>query len=244
MVNIKMIIEYDGSNYCGWQVQPNGMSVQQMIEESLFELTGERIRIHGSGRTDAGVHATGQTANFKTSSKIPPEAFSKALNHKLPDDISIVSSSEVPEEFHARFSAKGKRYRYVIFTRDSRSPFHENRSYRTMKKPDVAKMASAAVHFKGTHDFKGFMSSGSKVEDTVRTISDISVEEKEDVIEIRVFGNGFLYNMVRIIAGTLLECGYGKLDPEEIPYIINSGKRENAGPTLPSYGLFLDEVVY
>ena len=197
MVNIKMIIEYDGSNYCGWQVQPNGMSVQQMIEEALFELTGEHIRIHGSGRTDAG-----------------------------------------------RFSAKGKRYRYVIFTRDSRSPFHENRSYRTMKKPDVAKMASAAVHFKGTHDFKGFMASGSNVEDTVRTISDISVEEKGDVIEIKVYGNGFLYNMVRIIAGTLLECGYGKMEPEDIPSIINSGKRENAGPTLPSYGLFLDEVIY
>jgi tRNA pseudouridine38-40 synthase len=244
MVNIKMTIEYDGRNYCGWQVQPNGISIQQVIEEALFELTGEKIRIHGSGRTDAGVHALGQTANFKTSSTIPPEAFSKALNHKLPDDISIVCSCKAPEDFHARFSAKGKRYRYVIFNRENRSPFYEGRSYRTMKMPDVSKMTSAASHFKGTHDFQGFMASGSQVEDTVRTISDISVDKNDNIIEIRVSGNGFLYNMVRIIAGTILECGYGKIDSGEIPWIIKSGIREKAGPTLPPNGLYLDEVIY
>ncbi len=244
MTNIKLTIEYDGSNYCGWQVQPNGLSVQQVIEEAIFNLTGVKTRINGSGRTDSGVHALGQTATFNTESGIPPESFSKALNHQLPTDISIVSSCKVDRDFHARYSTIGKHYKYVILNREIRSPLMENRAYRVDKKLDIKEMKKAAFNFQGTYDFKGFMASGSQVADTTRTITEIFVVSIEDTIEISVKGTGFLYNMVRIIAGTLLECGLGKLQSKDIPGIILSGKREAAGPTLPAYGLYLVEVIY
>lgn len=244
MTNIKLIIEYDGSHYCGWQYQPNGVSIQQVIEDTLFELTGEKIRIHGSGRTDAGVHALGQAASFSTNSKIPPEKFSHALNQKLPADISIVSSCEVNENFHARFSAVGKHYKYLLFNRETRSPFYTNRAYRVNRELNVSAMKEAATEFLGTHDFKGFMAAGSQVSDTVRSISEMFIEVNGDIIEINVKGTGFLYNMVRIIAGTLLECGLGKLGIEDVPAIIMSGERDAAGPTLPAHGLYLVEVIY
>ena len=244
MVNIKLTIEYDGRNYCGWQVQPNGLSVQNVIEDALLSLTGEKIRINGSGRTDSGVHALGQTATFKTLSGIPPESFSKALNHLLPIDISIISSCKAGEDFHARFSANGKHYRYLIYNRESRSPFYDGRAYRVSKKLDVKAMKKASEYFLGTHDFKGFMATGSQVEDTLRSIFELSVKRDKELIELSVKGNGFLYNMVRIIAGTILECGLGKLDPTELKGIIASGKRESAGPTLPAAGLYLVEVYY
>lgn len=244
MINIKLIIEYDGSNYCGWQYQPNGTSIQQVIEDALFELTGERIRIHGSGRTDAGVHAIGQIASFATKSKILPEKFSHALNHKLPPDISIVSSCEVNEKFHARFSAVAKEYKYLILNRETRSPFYDNRAYRVNRELNIDAMKEAASKFAGTHDFKGFMATGSQVIDTNRTITDISIEVNGDIVELNVRGTGFLYNMVRIIAGTILNCGLGRLDFIEIPEIILSGNRDSAGPTLPAYGLYLVKVFY
>ena len=186
----------------------------------------------------------GQTASFNTESTIPPEAFSKALNHHLPLDISIVSSCKVDKDFHARFSAIGKHYKYVILNRDTRSPLNENKAYRVGYKLDIEEMKRAAINLKGTHDFKGFMASGSRVSDTIRTITAISVIGLDDSIEISVKGTGFLYNMVRIIAGTLLECGLGKLKSEDIPDIILTGKRDAAGPTLPAYGLYLIEVFY
>ncbi len=244
MINIKLIIEYDGRKYCGWQVQPNGISVQQVIEDAIYTLTGEKIRINGSGRTDSGVHALGQTATFKTMSTIPPDSFSKALNHHLPGDISIISSCKVEDEFHARFSAIGKHYRYLIFNRVTRSPFFEGRAYKVSKGLDIVAMEKAAACFLGTHDFMGFMATGSQVEDTVRSISEFSIEKNNDVIALNIKGNGFLYNMVRIIAGTLLECGLGKLNPADIDGIIASCKRESAGPTLPAEGLYLVEVYY
>lgn len=244
MTNIKLTIEYDGSNYCGWQFQPNGTSIQQVIEKAIFELTGEEIRIHGSGRTDAGVHAKGQTASFLTNSKIDPGKFSHALNHKLPVDISIVSSCEMNEDFHARFSAIAKHYKYIFLNRETRSPFYEKRAYRVNRKLNIEAMKAAAAKFEGTHDFQGFMASGSQVTDTIRTISDIFIEVEGDIIELNVKGNGFLYNMVRIIAGTILECGLGKLDYKDIPRIILSGERNSAGPTLPASGLYLNEVYY
>ncbi len=244
MKNIKFIIEYDGTEYCGWQIQPNGLSVQQVIEEALLKLTGEEIKIHGSGRTDSGVHAYGQAASFKTQSSIPAEVFSKALNHHLPWDISIIFSCEADKDFHARFSAKGKKYSYEIFNRDIRSPFYETRAFRVPGTLDINSMKRAAEHFYGTHDFRGFMAVKSQVSDTVRTITDISVEKNGDIIEINVSGNGFLYNMVRIIAGTLLECGLGRLAPSDIPNVIFSGKRDEAGPTLPARGLYLVNVFY
>ncbi len=244
MKNILLEIEYNGTNYCGWQIQNNAMSVQYKIEEAIEELTGEEIRINGAGRTDAGVHAMGQTATFKTETNIPPLSISKALNQKLPVDISIISSREVPMDFHARFSAKGKIYRYLILNRQQRSPFYEERAYKYGKKLDVSAMKEAAGYFTGIHDFKGFMASGSSVEDTVRRIDRLEVSLNKNLISIEVEGNGFLYNMVRIIAGTLLECGEKRKNPDEIPGIISSCERRSAGRTLPGYGLYLVKVKY
>ena len=244
MVNIKLTIEYNGSNYCGWQVQPNGPSVQQVIEDAILILTGQKTRINGSGRTDSGVHAKGQTASFNTKSNIPPVAFSKALNHHLPSDISIVHSCEVNKDFHSRFSAIGKHYTYVILNRSTRSPLNGKKAYRVGNNLDIEGMMRAAKHFEGTHDFKGFMAAGSQVSSTIRTITEISVVRIKDKIKIDVKGTGFLYNMVRIIAGTLLQCGTGKLNAKDIPGIILTGNREAAGPTLPAHGLYLIEVFY
>lgn len=244
MKNIFIEIEYDGTNYCGWQVQRNGMTVQQKIEEAIKETTGEDIRINGAGRTDAGVHALGQTATFNSETKIRPEIISKALNQRLPEDISIVSSREVPMDFHARFSATGKVYRYLIFNRQQRSPFHENKAYRYGKSLDLTAMKESLVHFTGTHDFQTFMASGSTVEDTVRRIDRLELDKTGDLITIEIEGNGFLYNMVRIIAGTILECGEGRKKPEDIPGIIDSCNRKRAGRTLPGHGLYLMKVKY
>ncbi|MFO7612296.1 MAG: tRNA pseudouridine(38-40) synthase TruA [Clostridia bacterium] len=244
MKNIKLIIEYDGTAYCGWQYQPNGPSIQQIIEDALLRLTGEAVRLHGSGRTDAGVHALGQVANFHTESKIPPVVFGRALNQLLPDDISVISSCRVSDEFHSRFDARGKQYRYLIFNRQERSPFYENKAYRYGKEIDLAKMKTAAGYFKGAHDFRGFMASGSDVADTLRTIHGIDIDHNGDLIGIDIIGSGFLYNMVRIICGTLLECGIGKREPSEIPNVIMSGDRRAAGRTLPAHGLYLVKVVY
>lgn len=244
MKNILIEIEYDGSNYCGWQVQTNGATIQQKIEEAIENLTGEKLRINGAGRTDAGVHAFGQTATFQTATSIPPTAISKSLNPRLPDDISIISSKEVPSDFHARFSAKGKIYRYVIFNRQQRSPFQDKKSFRYGKSIDIEAMQSAANHFIGTKDFRAFMAAGSSVIDTTRTIYRLEVRNEGQMIFIETEGNGFLYNMVRIIAGTLLECGEGKINPEAVSSIIDSLDRENAGRTLPGYGLYLVKVIY
>ncbi|MBN2557936.1 MAG: tRNA pseudouridine(38-40) synthase TruA [Clostridia bacterium] len=244
MKNIKLVIEYDGTAYCGWQYQPNGPSIQQIMEDAVFRLTGEHTRLHGSGRTDAGVHALGQTANFHTESKIPPAVFGRALNQLLPGDISIISSCRVADEFHSRFDARGKHYRYLIFNRQERSPFFENRAYRYGKEIDLSKMKAAALHFKGTHDFLGFMASGSDIEDTTRIIYGIDIGKDGDLIGIDITGSGFLYNMVRIISGTLLECGIGRREPSEIPDIILSGDRKAAGRTLPAHGLYLVRVIY
>lgn len=244
MKNILLKIEYDGTGYCGWQVQNNGVSIQQKIEEAIFEITGEKTRIHGSGRTDAGVHALAQTATFMTSSAIPPEAMCKALNSALPKDISVTSSNVVPDGFHARYSARGKRYEYLILNRECRSPFYIDRAYFYRKGIDIKKMKKAAGSFLGTHDFTGFMSSGSTVEDRVRTIYESKVKNEGDLIRISLYGNGFLYNMVRIICGTLLHTGIGKIDPADMEGIIDSKDRKSAGPTLPACGLYLKEVIY
>lgn len=244
MKNILIEIEYDGTAYCGWQIQSNGISIQQKIEEAIFDLTGRKTRINGSGRTDAGVHALGQTATFMTDSGISSESMAMALNSRLQDDISIIGSEEVPESFHARYSAKGKVYRYRIFNRRAGSPFEENRSFRYSKSINIENMKDAAKSFIGTHDFRSFMASGSSVEETIRTICRLDIDKTGNTISMEIEGNGFLYKMVRIIAGTLLECGTGKAKPNEIPKIIESCSRQNAGRTLPGYGLYLVRVIY
>lgn len=243
MRNIKITIQYNGKNYCGWQKQNNSPGIQGTIEKAIFDITREEVKITGSGRTDAGVHALGQVANFKINSQIPVDRIPNALNAKLPKDISIVKAEEVDEDFHSRYSAKKKTYRYQIYNSLYRSPIYADISYPVKYDLDIDKMKKEAKSLIGTYDFKGFMSSGSSVIDTVRTIYNIEVSKSEDLIIIEIEGNGFLYNMVRIIAGTLVDIGRGRI-AEKMSTIIESKSRSMAGHTAPAHGLFLKKVDY
>ena len=243
MRNIKITIQYNGKNYCGWQKQNNSPGIQGTIEKAIFDITREEVKITGSGRTDAGVHALGQVANFKTNSQIPVDRIPNALNAKLPKDISIVKAEEVDEDFHSRYSAKKKTYRYQVYNSLYRSPIYADISYPVKYDLDIDKMKKEAKSLIGTYDFKGFMSSGSSVIDTVRTIYNIEVSKSEDLIIIEIEGNGFLYNMVRIIAGTLVDIGRGRI-AEKMSTIIESKSRSMAGHTAPAHGLFLKKVDY
>lgn len=243
MRNLKLTIQYDGTKYCGWQKQPNSSGIQGTIEYAIYEITKEKVNIIGSGRTDAGVHALGQVANFKTNSNIPAARIPDALNAKLPKDISIIDCQEVSDDFHSRYSATGKIYRYLIYNKPYRSPLYKGISYHVRYDLDIEKMRVEAQSLLGTHEFKGFMSSGSSVKDTVRTIHNISIEESGDLIVLEVEGNGFLYNMVRIIVGTLVDIGRGRID-KSLEEIIASQDRGEAGHTAPAHGLFLKKVHY
>lgn len=243
MKNLKVTIQYNGANYCGWQKQPDSLGIQGTIEKAINEITKEEVKLVGSGRTDAGVHALGQVANFKLESSIPVQKIPNALNAKLPKDISIIACTEVGDEFHSRYSAKGKRYRYLIYNNMYRNPIYKDISYHVRYDLDFKKMCKEAKHLIGEHDFKGFMSSGSSVTDTVRTIYDITLEKQEDLIILEVEGNGFLYNMVRIIVGTLVDIGRGRIN-ESLKDIINSKNRGKCGHTAPAHGLFLKKVDY
>jgi len=243
MRNLKLTIQYDGTKYCGWQKQPKSSGIQGTIEYAIYEITKEKVNIIGSGRTDAGVHALGQVANFKTNSNIPAARMPDALNAKLPKDISIIDCQEVSDDFHSRYSATGKIYRYLIYNKPYRSPLYKDISYHVRYDLDIEKMRVEAQSLLGTHEFKGFMSSGSSVKDTVRTIHNISIEDSGDLIVLEVEGNGFLYNMVRIIVGTLVDIGRGRID-KPLEEIIASQDRGEAGHTAPAHGLFLKKVHY
>lgn len=243
MRNLKLTIQYDGSRYCGWQKQPNSSGIQGTIEYAIYEITKEKIKIEASGRTDAGVHALGQVANFKTNSTIPASRIPDALNAKLPKDISIIDCQEVSEDFHSRYNAKGKVYRYLIYNNPYRSPLYKDTSYHVKYELDLEKMRQEAKSLLGTHDFIGFRKDGSSVKGTVRTIHDITIEEKDGLIVLEVYGNGFLYNMVRIIVGTLVDIGRGKID-KSMEEIIASKDKYEAGHTAPAHGLFLKKVHY
>lgn len=242
--NIKLTLEYDGTNYSGWQKQSDAKSIQETLENAILKITGEKVNLIGSGRTDSRVHALGQVANFKTNSKIPGNRFVKALNSMLPSDIAVRESIEVDDDFHARFNAIGKEYKYLIYNNKVRSPLKRNYSYFVDYDLDIEKMREALDLFLGTHDFRGFMSSGSSIKTTVRTISNIEFIKKEDIIELSIMGNGFLYNMVRIIVGTLVDIGIGKIDITDISDIIESCDRNKAGHTAPPEGLYLSKVFY
>ncbi len=244
MKNIKLTIEYDGTNYSGWQFQINAPSIQEELEKALKELTGENIKTNGAGRTDARVHARGQVANFYTASTIPPERFSKALNGLLPMDISIVDSQEVPEDFHARYSAIGKRYAYLIHIGKSRSPLLRNFSMQVLYDLDLGIMREASRLLLGTHDFAGFMSTGGIVKDTIRTIHSIELDLKDKSLWISFEGNGFLYNMVRIIVGTLLKLGRGSMELQQLSRMLIEKDRSLGGPTAQPQGLYLEKVFY
>ena len=244
MRNIKLTIEYDGKDFNGCQKQPSKLNIQGEIERAIKDITGEEVELNASGRTDAGVHALGQVANFKTNSNITIEKFPIALNTKLKRSIRILSAEEVEENFHSRYNCKKKTYRYVINNSENGTAIYRNLEYNFSQKLDIEKMKEAAQYFIGEHDFKGFKASGTSSKSSVRTIYKAEVSRQNERIIIELTGNGFLYNMVRIISGTLIEVGIGKILPEEIPEIIKSGDRERAGKTLPPQGLYLVKVEY
>ncbi len=242
--NIKIIVEYDGTNYGGWQRQKNSPSIQEELEKGLFKLTGKKILVQGAGRTDSGVHARGQVANFFTDSLIPPHRFSLALNAVLPRDIRVVESREVEADFHARFCAKARHYRYSMFIGPSGPAIGRHYYYHIPVQLDLEAMKKAVELFKGTHDFKAFQAAGRVSKTTVRTIYDAKLTWQQPYLYFDIIGNGFLYNMVRIIVGTLIYVGKGKIDYREIENILKTGDRKLAGPTAPPHGLCLEKVFY
>lgn len=248
MHRIVLIIEYDGSEYVGWQVQPNGIAVQEVIEQKIKHLTNEAIVLHASGRTDSGVHARAQVAHFDTESRIPAEKFPYALNSLLPSDIRIKASFILPaegeHEFHSRFSVKQKHYRYTILNDPHNSAFTRNTALHIHAKINIEKLNAAAEYFVGTHDFLSFKSSGSKAKTTVRTIYLSKWTKDGNYLYYDVAGNGFLYNMVRIMVGTMLRVGMGFDSPEFVLNALQNPGRANAGATAPAHGLMLYRVVY
>ncbi len=244
MRNIVLNISYIGTNYAGWQVQPNAVSVAEEIIKAIKKVTGKTVKLNGSGRTDAGVHAYGQVASFRIDSNIPAERFANAINHYLPDDIVVNYSYEADENFHARFDAKGKCYEYKIYNSKVRDPFLKDRAWQFTYDLDIEKVKSAAKLIEGTHDFRAFMASGSQVTDTVRTVYSVDVVDEGKNITITVKGNGFLYNMVRIIVGNLMYIGCGKMTEEELTDLFVNLDRTTGAVTAPACGLYMKEVFY
>jgi tRNA pseudouridine38-40 synthase len=241
---IRMTVEYDGTAYAGWQRQINAISVQQRLEEALQKLTGEETGVTGASRTDAGVHALGQVVHFDTQSRIPGEKFSYALNTMLPPDIRVRVSEETRADFHARFDAKGKLYRYLIHNHAHAPAIGRNTHAHAIYPLNEEAMHEEAQCAVGTHDFRAFAASGSIVKDTVRTVYEARVLRDGDEVEVLVRGGGFLYNMVRILAGTLIDVGGGKRPPGAVARAIESCNRLDLGPTAPAHGLTLMRVYY
>ena len=246
-MNILLDISYDGTNFCGFQVQKNGVSVCETLQNALEALFGARPDVKGCGRTDAGVHALHYALNFWADTSIPVEKLPLALNRHLPDAVRVNAARRVPEEFHARYSAHQKTYVYRIWNSPVESPFEAAYHHRISAPLNVAAMDAAAARFVGTHDFLSLCSAGSSVAakgDTVRTITACKAQRQGELVTVTVTADGYLYNMVRILAGTLVEAGRGALDPEAVPAILAGRDRTLAGPTLPAKGLFLKQVDY
>ena len=244
MKRIKLVVAYDGTNYCGWQVQPNGETIEGVLNRTLSELLEEDIKVTGASRTDSGVHSLGNVAVFDTETRIPPEKISYALNQRLPDDIVVQDSCQVADDFHPRHCDSRKTYEYRILNRTFPMPTRRLDTYFFYRKLDLDAMRQGAAHLVGTHDFKSFCSANSPVEDTVRTIYALDVKKQDEIITIRVEGSGFLYNMVRIIAGTLIQVGLGEIKPQELPGIIQAKDRSAAGPTAPAQGLTMMGITF
>lgn len=244
MKNIKLTIEYEGTNYSGWQKQKNGISVEEVVDTVIKKFLKEDIKLYGSSRTDAGVHARGQVANFVTSSNIPAERYMGALNGLLPKSIVIAGSEEVPMEFHSRYHSKGKIYSYSMLNRKFRPAFMNNYMAFIPYDLDFEKMQRASEAFLGKHDFAAFRSKGGSVKTTVRTINSLILTKNGPELQMVIDGDAFLYNMVRIIAGTLVDIGRGRLKADSIPDIILSLDRERAGKTAPACGLCLEKIYY
>ncbi|MCA9040167.1 MAG: tRNA pseudouridine(38-40) synthase TruA [Planctomycetaceae bacterium] len=259
MRNLKLTIAYDGTNYVGWQVQPNGPSVQEAVERAVEQLTTKQTRVYVAGRTDSGVHAIGQVANFSTEANIPPEKVKLGLQRFLPDDIVIRNVEEVSPDFHATFSATGKHYRYLILNSRTPNPLLRNYAFRHSAPLDIDLMQAGANYLLGEHDFRCFETRFPNKATSVRTMYSVKVSrqagwsmwgspaglgEKEPFVVFDIVGNGFLYNMVRAIMGTLHKIGQGKWPPEQMREIIESQSRAVAGETAPAQGLYLMEVMY
>lgn len=246
-MNILLDISYDGTNFCGFQVQKNGVSVCETLQNALEALFGARPDVKGCGRTDAGVHALHYALNFWADTSIPVEKLPLALNRYLPDAVRVNAARRVPEEFHARYSAHQKTYVYRIWNSPVESPFEAAYHHRISAPLNVAAMDAAAARFVGTHDFLSLCSAGSSVAergDTVRTITACKAQRQGELVTVTVTADGYLYNMVRILAGTLVEAGRGAFDPDAVPAILAGRDRTLAGPTLPAKGLFLKQVDY
>lgn len=245
MKRVRIVVAYDGTNYCGWQIQPNGITIEEVLNKCLRKLTGEDIHIIGASRTDSGVHALGNVAVFDTESSIPPERMAYALNQRLPEDIVIVRSDEVAADWHPRYQDEvEKTYEYHIYNAQAPNPMKRLYSTFVSFPMDVEKMREGAAYLVGEHDFVSFCNVRTNVEDTVRTVKEITITQDGADITIRVRGNGFLYNMVRIIAGTLIRVGRGFYEPERVKEILEEKERTAAGVTAPPNGLVLVEIAY
>lgn len=243
-MRIALVIEYDGTAYCGWQVQKNGESVQGVIERAILKATGKAVRLVGSGRTDSGVHALGQVAHFDIDSKVPAESFAPMLNALLPCDVLILKSIQVEKTFNARFSAKKKTYRYRCYSSRYARPLQKRYAVNVPQGYDLALMQQAARLIEGEHDFKCFSASGSSVKNTTRTVYRLEIFEKDGDLIFEICGNGFLYNMVRSVVGTLLKVGYGKMTTAELSKAMTENLRSAVGKTMPACGLCLVSVEY
>ena len=243
---ILITVEYDGTSFCGWQSQNGKRCVQSTLEEALSSFYGEKIEIHGSGRTDAGVHALGQTAHFDAPQKnnFKVEKLPYAINEKLPEDVKILYAKIVPNDFHARKSVKQKTYQYKAYFSHFESPLERCRMMRVFPEPNLKAMQEAAKLLLGEHDFSAFMSTGSSIKDTTRTIYSIAIKKNQNDYTFEICGNGFLYNMVRIIVGTLIEIGQGRLSLTNIEKALASGERKYSGRTAQPQGLYLKSVKY
>jgi tRNA pseudouridine38-40 synthase len=244
MRTLKLVLEYDGFDYCGWQVQDDALTIQGVIEAALAKILGEPVRVNGAGRTDAKVHALGQVASFRCPSDIPTTALQRALNSLLPRDVVVCEVQNVPADFHARFSALGKVYAYRILHRPVRAPLRLRYAWHIPQPLDVQAVALAGACLQGTHDFTSFQATGSEVKTTERTLTELTVTHEGDEIVISCTANGFLRHMVRNIVGTLVEVGRGARLPADIKRILNGRDRRLAGATAPPQGLYLVQVLY
>ena len=244
MPNLLLTIRYDGTEYHGWQVQKNALSVQEVLQNAIEKLYGSRIDVKGCSRTDSGVHANMYCLSYNAPFFAGEYHTVSALNTFLPSDIRVYACKEVSDDFHARYSSKGKEYVYLVYNEKYQNPFYSRYSYHFRYDVDIDLLNEAAKYFIGTYDFAAFCASSSDVEDTVRTIYDFKIEKSGSLIKFYISGDGFLYNMVRIITGTLLMVSQGKISKEQIPLIIQSKDRKKAGKTAPARGLFLNKVFY
>ncbi|MGQ3685316.1 MAG: tRNA pseudouridine(38-40) synthase TruA [Candidatus Loosdrechtia sp.] len=244
MRNIRLLIEYDGANYAGWQWQKNEKTIQETLSYAIEQVVQEKIILYGASRTDAGVHAVGQVANFRTHSVIPSQRLVYAINYYLPPDITVKKAADVPESFHAQYCAGSKIYRYTLFNSWIRTSLNRNFCYVYGFQLRMDKMITAAGYLTGTHDFTSFTTKARGEKNRIRTIKRLDIKREGEKVFFTIEADGFLYNMVRTIVGTLLETGRGKIKPAEVNDIVSAKDRKRAGPTAPAMGLCLMEVKY